>query len=115
MSHFGDLLAGNATTTAPPVAPPPVEEPVVEAPVVEAPGTPASYEPDIAPPPIPPVTVDDFDLPDVPAVPTPTYADLRKKSKYDLEQIGRTIGIELDRRLSHNKLVDELLEAFAKQ
>ncbi len=110
MSHFGDLLAGNATTTAPPVAPPPVEEPVVE-----APGTPASYEPDIAPPPIPPVTVDDFDLPDVPSVPTPSHADLKKKSKYELEQIGRTIGVELDRRQSHHKLVDELLEAFASQ
>ena len=106
MSKFGDLMGG-----APSVAP--VVPPVVEAPVVEAPGTPSSYEPDIASPPVPPVTVDD--LPDVPSVPVPTYADLRKKSKYDLEQIGRTIGIELDRRLSHNKLVDELLEAFAKQ
>ena len=109
MSHFGDLLAGKTTTAAPVV--PPVEEPVVE-----APGTPASYEPDIAPP-VPPTVIEEVlaDVPDVPSVPTPTYADLRKKSKYDLEQIGRTIGIELDRRLSHNKLVDELLEAFAKQ
>ena len=105
MSHFGDLLAGKTTTAAPVV--PPVEEPVVE-----APGTPASYEPDIAPP-VPSVTIDD--LPDVPSVPAPTWSDLNKKSKYELEQIGRTIGIDLDRRLSHNKLVDQLLEAFAKQ
>ena len=105
MSHFGDLLAGKTTTAAPVV--PPVEEPVVE-----APGTPASYEPDIAPP-VPSVTIDD--LPDVPSVPAPTWSDLNKKSKYELEQIGRTIGIELDRRLSHNKLVDQLLEAFANQ
>ena len=104
MSHFGDLLAGK--TTAAPVVPP------VEEPVVEAPGTPASYEPDIAPP-VPSVTIDD--LPDVPSVPAPTWSDLNKKSKYELEQIGRTIGIELDRRLSHNKLVDQLLEAFANQ
>ena len=105
MSHFGDLLAGKTTTAAPVV--PPVEEPVVE-----APGTPASYEPDIAPP-VTSVTIDD--LPDVPSVPAPTWSDLNKKSKYELEQIGRTIGIDLDRRLSHNKLVDQLLEAFANQ
>tara|TARA_B100000287_G_scaffold226126_1_gene213366 strand:- start:300 stop:632 length:333 start_codon:yes stop_codon:yes gene_type:complete len=110
MSHFGDLLAGK--TTAAPVVPP------VEEPVVEAPGTPASVEPDIAPP-VPPVTTESTviidDLPDVPSVPVPTWSDLNKKSKYELEQIGRTIGIELDRRLSHNKLVDQLLEAFANQ
>ena len=108
MSHFGDLLAGK--TTAAPVVPP------VEEPVVEAPGTPASYEPDIAPPePAVVITEDIPDLPDVPSVPAPTWSDLNKKSKYELEQIGRTIGIELDRRLSHNKLVDQLLEAFAIQ
>ena len=109
MSHFGDLLAGKTTTAAPVV--PPVEEPVVE-----APGTPASYEPDIAPPePAVVITEDIPDLPDVPSVPAPTWSDLNKKSKYELEQIGRTIGIELDRRLSHNKLVDQLLQAFANQ
>ncbi len=111
MSHFGDLLAGKPTTAAPVV--PPVEEPVVE-----APGTPASYEPDIAPPAPEPavvITEDLPDLPDVPSTPAPTWAELNKKSKYVLEQIGRTIGIELDRRLSHNKLVDQLLEAFANQ
>ena len=108
MSHFGDLLAGK--TTAAPVVPP------VEEPVVEAPGTPASYEPDIAPPePAVVITEDIPDLPDVPSVPAPTWSDLNKKSNYELEQIGRTIGIELDRRLSHNKLVDQLLEAFANQ
>ena len=102
MSKFGDLMGG-----APSVAP--VVPPVVENP-------PPAPEPDIAPP-VPPTVIEEVlaDVPDVPSVPTPTYADLRKKSKYDLEQIGRTIGIELDRRLSHNKLVDELLEAFAKQ
>ena len=113
MSHFGDLLTGK--TTAAPVVPP--VAPPVEEPVYEAPGTPASVEPDIAPPaPEPTVVItDDFNLPDVPAVPTPSHADLKKKSKYELEQIGRTIGVELDRRQSHHKLVDELLEAFANQ
>ena len=109
MSHFGDLLAGKTTTAAPVV--PPVEEPVVE-----APGTPASYEPDIAPPePAVVITEDIPDLPDVPSTPAPTWDDLKNKSKYDLEQIGRTIGVELDRRQSQPKLVDQLLEAFANQ
>ena len=102
MSKFGDLMGGVPSVT--PVVPPVVDNP------------PPAPEPDIAPP-VPPTVIEEVlaDVPDVPSVPTPTYADLRKKSKYDLEQIGRTIGIELDRRLSHNKLVDELLEAFAKQ
>ena len=107
MSKFGDLMGG-----VPAAAPEPVVPPTIEAPVYEAPGTPASVEPDIAPP-VPPVTVDD--LPDVPSTPTPTWSDLNQKSKYELEKIGRTIGIELDRRQSHNKLVDQLLEAFANQ
>tara|TARA_Y100001963_G_scaffold51724_1_gene72333 strand:- start:554 stop:868 length:315 start_codon:yes stop_codon:yes gene_type:complete len=104
MSKFGDLISGASTAAPEPVVPPTIEEPVYE-----APGTPASVEPDIAPP----VTVDD--LPDVPSTPVPTWSDLNQKSKYELEQIGRTIGIELDRRLSHNKLVDQLLDAFANQ
>ncbi len=104
MSKFGDLIRGASTAAPEPVVPPTIEEPVYE-----APGTPASVEPDIAPP----VTIDD--LPDVPSTPAPTWDDLNKKSKYELEQIGRTIGIELDRRLSHNKLVDQLLQAFANQ
>ena len=105
MSKFGDLMSGASTA-----APEPVVAPTIEEPVYEAPGTPASVEPDIAPP---PVTIDD--LPDVPSTPAPTWDDLKNKSKYDLEQIGRTIGVELDRRQSQPKLVDQLLEAFAKQ
>ena len=34
--------------------------------------------------------------------------ELFKKSKDELEQIGRGVGIELDKRLSHSKLVVEL-------
>ena len=99
MSKFGDLMGG-----VPAVAPEPVVPPVVE----------TAPEPDIAPPIVPP-TVEEYDLPDVPSTPAPTWDDLNRKSKYELEQIGRTIGIELDRRQSHNKLVDQLLEAFANQ
>ncbi len=41
-------------------------------------------------------------------------SDLDKKSKVELEKIGRTMGIELDRRLSHSKLVDQLQEEIDK-
>ena len=68
-----------------PAATPPAPEPVVEAP-------PAPPEP--AP---------------------PLKEQLFKKSKDELEQIGRGIGIELDKRLSHSKLVVELQSELEKQ
>ena len=62
-----------------------VETPVVEeAPVVDT--APASVEDPVDPEPL----------------------DLWKLSKDDLEDYGRTIGIELDRRYSKSKLVKEL-------
>ena len=79
MSRFGDLIHGKPTTT------PVVETPVVEeAPVVDT--APASVEDPVDPEPL----------------------DLWKLSKDELEDYGRTIGIELDRRLSKNKLVKQL-------
>ena len=79
MSRFGDLIHGKTTTTS-------VEEtPVVEeAPVVDT--APASVEEPVDPEPL----------------------DLWSLSKDELEDYGRTIGIELDRRLSKNKLVKQL-------
>ena len=86
MSKFGDLI--NGVTTEPTV----VETPVVETPVVEeAPvvdTAPASVEEPVNPEPL----------------------DLWGLSKDELEDYGRTIGIELDRRLSKNKLVKQLEE-----
>ena len=38
--------------------------------------------------------------------------DFSKMSKIDLEKFGRTIGIELDRRLSKSKLIEQLEEAI---
>ena len=79
MSKFGDLIRGK--TAEPPV----VETPVVEeTPVVDT--APASVEDPIDPEPL----------------------DLSSLSKDELEDYGRTIGIELDRRLSKNKLVKQL-------
>ena len=78
MSKFGDLIAGVSGETV-------VETPVVEeAPVVDT--APASVEDPVDPEPL----------------------DLLSLSKDELEDYGRTIGIELDRRLSKNKLVKQL-------
>ena len=85
MSKFGDLIAGVSGET---VATPVVEEaPVVEeTPVVDT--APASVEDPVDPEPI----------------------DLTSLSKDELEDYGRTIGIELDRRLSKKKLINQLEE-----
>ena len=82
MSKFGDLIAGVSGET---VATPVVETPVVEeTPVVDT--APASVEDPVDPEPI----------------------NLGGLSKDELEDYGRTIGIELDRRLSKNKLIKQL-------
>ena len=83
MSKFGDLIAGVSGETV-------VETPVVEPPVVEeipvVDTAPASVEDPVDPEPL----------------------NLSSLSKDELEDYGRTIGIELDRRLSKNKLVKQL-------
>ena len=79
MSRFGDLIHGKTTET------PVIETPVVEeAPVVDT--APSSVEDPVDPEPI----------------------DLSSLSKDELEDYGRTIGIELDRRHSKTKLVKQL-------
>ena len=83
MSKFGDLIAGVSGETV-------VETPVVEPPVVE----------EIPVVDIAPASVED------PVDPEPL--DLSSLSKDELEDYGRTIGIELDRRHSKSKLVKEL-------
>ena len=70
-----------------PAATPPAPEPVAP-PVVDAP---------------PPVAA------------APLKQQLFGKSKDELEQIGRGVGIELDKRLSHSKLVVELQSELEKQ
>ena len=92
MSKFGDLLGGKTA----PAATPPAPEPVVEAP---APPKPAPVVID-APPPV---------------AAAPLKQQLINKSKDELEQIGRGVGIELDKRLSHSKLVVELQSELEKQ
>ena len=42
-------------------------------------------------------------------------SDLKKLNKVQLEDYGRTIGIELDRRLKKATLIEELLDHMAKK
>ena len=87
MSKFGDLLGGKTAPAATPPAP---------APVVEAPPAPPAPAPVVEQAP-------------------PLKQELIKKSKDELEQIGRGVGIELDKRNSHSKLVVELQSELEKQ
>ena len=101
--------SGAAGTTVPPVSPTPPE-------TVAPPVSPA---PDVAPvePPTPPVyenPLDAMPTATVPSVDIPSSADLKWMSKIKLEEIGRTLGVELDRRLSQPKLVQQLEEHIAK-
>ena len=84
MSKFGDLIAGVSGV-------PVVETP---APVVEEAPAPVVEE---APRP-------EEEVADTVAAPT----SFESMSKYELEDYGRTVGIELDRRLSKKKLVQQL-------
>jgi len=82
MSKFGDLIAGTVTTTEETAV---VETPVVEEVVAEVPPT----------PPVEPVE-------------TEVSIDYSAMSKDELEDYGRTVGIELDRRHNKKKLIKEL-------
>ena len=62
--------------------------------------------------------LDDMPVAVAPEVPPtvadiPPVSDFKWMSKIKLEQIGRTVGIELDRRLSQPKLVEQLEEHIA--
>ena len=91
MSRFGDLVRGNSAPTPAP-APAPVVEPVVEEPaveeVVEEPAAEVKEE--------------------VELIPYESDVSLHDMTKKELEEYGRTVGIELDRRHSKDSLVQEL-------
>ena len=78
MTRFGDLIGGKETVVTPITTPQPV---------VEKPAPPA---------------------PVVEEVKGISKQELMKLSKIELEELGREHGIELDRRLSHAKLVVQL-------
>ena len=92
MSRFGDLLGGKKAAPAP--APEPVVEPV-ESPIVDEDTT--NYD-----------EVIEEEL--VETFPYESDVSLHDMSKKELEDYGRTVGIELDRRHSRKRLVQELEE-----
>ena len=99
MSKFGDLISG--VSGAPVVQTP---APVVEetpAPVVEEAPVPVVEEE----PPIPEEEVADTIAPPV---------NFESMSKDELEDYGRTVGIELDRRHNKSKLITELTDHINK-
>jgi len=100
MSRFGDLIGGKKAAPAPapaPIVEPVVEEPVevTESPIVDEDTT--NYE-----------EVIEEELAEIFAYESDvSFHDMSKK---ELEEYGRTVGIELDRRHSHKRLVQELEE-----
>ena len=92
---------GASGTTAPPVTPAPSETvaPPVSSPIADI----------VTPPDNPLDTMPVATTPDIPPV-----GDFKWMSKIKLEEIGRTLGIELDRRLSQPKLVEQLKEQIEK-
>ena len=91
MSRFGDLVGGKKVAPAPTPAPKPVvEEPVevAESPIVGEDTT--NYEE---------VIEEELYESDV------SFHDMSKK---EIEEYGRTVGIELDRRHSKKRLIQEL-------
>ena len=92
MSKFGDLLGGK--TPAPDPAAPAHPTPVA------VPSEPAEA---IAPEPI---SVEEV----VETFPYESDVSIDEMSKDELEEYGRTVGIELDRRHSRRKLIKELKE-----
>ena len=89
MSRFGDLMRGKKEAPAP--APAPVVETVAEEPAVEV-----------------PAAEDDLE-----EVALESDVSIGEMTKRELEAYGRTIGIELDRRHSRKRLVQELEEYLA--
>jgi hypothetical protein len=95
MSRFGDLVGGKKAAPAPTPTPEPVVEETVEvaeSPIVEEDTT--SYEEKI----------------EEEVVETLPYDSLRDMTKKELEEYGRTLGIELDKRHSRKRLIQELKE-----
>ena len=115
MSKFSDFAHLGTTThetvaetTAPPVAPPVAPTPPEPVVSTEAPPTtPPGYE----------NPLDDMPGAVAPSAEAEAFSldDLQWMSKIRLEEIGRSLGVELDRRLSQPKLVRQLKEVIEQQ
>ena len=53
-------------------------------------------------------------LDEMPVANGDSIPNFKKMSKFELEEYGRTVGIELDRRLSQKKLVKQLKEHIGR-
>ena len=95
MSRFGDLVGGKKAAPAPAPAPEPVVEEVVGSPILGEDTT--NYD-----------EVIEEELVEV--FPYESDVSFHDMSKRELEEYGRTVGIELDRRHSKKRLVQELEE-----
>ncbi len=96
MSKFGDLLGGKTPAPAPaaPAQPTPVAVPSEPA---------EAIAPD-------PIVVEEVVEESVETLSYESDVSIDEMSKDELEDYGRTLGIELDRRHSRRKLVRELKE-----
>ena len=96
MSKFGDLLGGKTPAPAPaaPAQPTPVAVPSEPA---------EAIAPD-------PIVVEEVVEESVETLPYESDVSIDEMSKDELEEYGRTVGIELDRRHSRRKLIKELKE-----
>ena len=114
MSRFGDLLKTGEVHSAF------EKETAVETTPVSPPSRPEEVVADIFAPPAPPtepsVVIDDFinPLDAMPVANGNSIPNFKKMTKIELEEYGRTVGIELDRRLSQKKLVKQLKEHIGK-
>jgi len=107
MSKYSELAgldyttheSGVTKTTTPPVFNVPHDAPIEE--------TPPVYE----------NPLDDMPVATEESAVTETFpvGDLEEMSKIKLEEIGRTFGVELDRRLSQPKLVKQLKQVIEEQ
>ena len=104
MSRFGDLLKTNEVHSAF------EEETVVKTTPVAPPPRPEEVIADIF------VVIDDFTNPldAMPVANGNSLPNFKKMTKIELEEYGRTVGIELDRRLSQKKLVKQLKEHIGR-
>ena len=96
MSKFGDLLGGKTPAPAPaaPAQPTPVAVPSEPA---------EAIAPD-------PIAAEEVVEESVETLPYESDVSIDELSKDELEEYGRTVGIELDRRHSRRKLIKELKE-----
>ena len=112
MTKFGDLLKGGqigATPTVPNNVPPVVDDNPPEPLPVPDPttNTKVKYEVETFTT-VPAVTGNPLDSMPVATIETTGVPDFKSMTKVELEEFGRTVGIELDRRQSQSKLVKQL-------